>query len=106
MGEDEGWVKVAEAADILSRPLKTVYPRGVPVLIIVKGNEVFALSNRCPHLGCPLSTGTLKDETVICPCHDWSFDIRTGELTISKEIKLRTYETKFEDDGLYVKLEE
>jgi nitrite reductase/ring-hydroxylating ferredoxin subunit len=100
------WVQTADVADIRARPLKTVYPKGVPILLIAKGSDIYAISNRCPHLGCPLSGGTLTGETIICPCHDWSFDIMTGELTISKEIKLPTYETKVENGRLFVKLED
>ena len=44
-------------------------------------NELFALGDECTHEGCLLSEGELDDaaDTVECPCHGSTFDLRTGE---------------------------
>ncbi len=68
--------------------------------------EVFATQARCPHRFGPLADGLVGDATVICPLHDRSFDLRTGEgpdcslqvypvrLTAGSEILLETEELK------------
>jgi nitrite reductase/ring-hydroxylating ferredoxin subunit len=42
--------------------------------------EVFALEDRCPHLGAPLSRGELRGRTLVCPWHAWMIDLFTGEV--------------------------
>jgi nitrite reductase (NADH) small subunit len=41
--------------------------------------EVFALDNRCPHRGGPLSEGIVHGRSVTCPLHNWVIDLATGE---------------------------
>lgn len=42
-------------------------------------DEVFALINRCPHRGGPLSEGIVAGRKVACPLHNWVIDLTTGE---------------------------
>lgn len=48
------------------------------VLFKVQG-EIFALANACPHEGGPLCEGNIKGTKVVCPWHEWEFDIRSGK---------------------------
>ena len=41
---------------------------------------VFALDNRCPHQGGPLSEGIVHGRSVTCPLHNWVIDLATGEV--------------------------
>ncbi len=45
----------------------------------VRGN-IYAISDRCTHLGCKLSEGTLEGTIVTCPCHATKFDISNGKV--------------------------
>jgi nitrite reductase/ring-hydroxylating ferredoxin subunit len=49
-----------------------------PILLCWDEGEVFALDNRCPHMGFPLSKGTLKDGVLTCHWHHAQFDLRSG----------------------------
>jgi nitrite reductase (NADH) small subunit len=40
---------------------------------------VFALANRCPHKGGPLSQGIVHGHSVACPLHNWQIALATGE---------------------------
>jgi nitrite reductase (NADH) small subunit len=42
-------------------------------------NHVFALLDRCPHKGGPLSQGIVYGETVACPLHNWRIDLNDGQ---------------------------
>lgn len=77
---------------------------GNKVLLLRKGGNFFAMSNKCPHMGCSLSKGTLKEYVIKCPCHDWRFDIRSGEFIDAKEIKLQVYETRIVDGSVFVNM--
>ncbi len=80
------------------------------IALIKKDNEVYAISNECPHEGCPLKSGTLDDFTLKCGCHNWGFDIRTGENVDTGEYidmddpKVETFETKVENGIISVLL--
>ena len=43
------------------------------------GDEVFALHDKCPHKGGPLSQGIVSGKVVTCPLHSWKIDLETGE---------------------------
>lgn len=104
MPEQTGWTAVADVAHVPDGGMKAVFPKGIAVLLVHKGSEFFAISNRCPHLGCPLGQGKLEGEAVRCPCHDWTFDIRTGELIVYRDIKVETFSTKVESGKVFVLL--
>lgn len=87
----EGWVDTADLDKLREGALTPVFPRGLPVLLIRKGAELYALENRCAHMGCPLALGRLDGYSLTCPCHDWTFDIRGGALAAAPEISLKTY---------------
>ena len=42
-------------------------------------NRVFALLDRCPHKGGPLSQGIVFGEHVACPLHNWAISLVDGE---------------------------
>jgi len=53
---------------------------------------VFAIANRCPHEGYPLSEGTIGPGCVLtCNWHNWKFDLRSGAALVGRD-PVRTYE--------------
>lgn len=80
------------------------FPFGVPVLLVKHSGNIYAVSNKCAHMGCTLSRGSLWGSTVRCPCHEWSFDLRTGKNVTAGEIMIPVYETKVENDKIFVKI--
>lgn len=51
---------------------------GIEVGLFRVGDTIYAMENRCPHAGDPLSEGDLEGPVVTCPSHGWQFDVRTG----------------------------
>lgn len=49
-----------------------------PVLVVHDGGRVFALDNRCPHMGFPLDRGSVRDGILTCPWHHARFDLASG----------------------------
>src|SRR5499427_2240285 len=70
---------------------KLVRHEGRQVLVIAQEGRLFAIANRCPHEGYPLSEGTLGPGCVLtCNWHNWKFDLATGEALVGRD-PVRTY---------------
>ena len=102
--QEQGWYFVTEENKFKEQSMKLVFPKGLPVLLIRKsGNEIYAVSDKCSHMACPLRGGTLDGYVLKCPCHDWRFDIRTGAFLDAPEICLPRYEWKLSDGYIEIK---
>lgn len=97
-------VEIAELSKLTEGKLFPVFPKGLPVLLALLGGEVFAVENRCAHMGCPLSAGDLKGHVLRCPCHDWRFDLRDGKFLDAPELGIRKYEVEIKDGKVFVRL--
>jgi nitrite reductase/ring-hydroxylating ferredoxin subunit len=49
-----------------------------PILVIYARGRVFALDNRCPHMGFPLERGSVDDGILTCHWHHARFDLESG----------------------------
>jgi nitrite reductase/ring-hydroxylating ferredoxin subunit len=103
MTEDD-FVLATDEANLQENHMRLVNLAGRSILLTRHGGHVYGLSNRCPHLGCSLSNGTLREFVITCPCHGWSFDIRSGEYLNNKAVTLMTYECKIEKGKIFVRL--
>src|SRR6476620_3249197 len=49
-----------------------------PILVVHDKDRIFALDNRCPHMGFPLDRGSVEDGTLTCHWHHARFDLASG----------------------------
>jgi nitrite reductase/ring-hydroxylating ferredoxin subunit len=66
--------------------------------------KVHAVDNRCPHLGFPLSKGTVRGGILTCHWHSWQFDLCSGGCLTPTESDVAVYPTKVEKDEVWVDL--
>ena len=59
-------------------------------------DRVFALEDRCPHKGGPLSEGIVHGDRVTCPLHNWVFDMNSGTAQGADEGMVRTFATRIQ----------
>jgi nitrite reductase/ring-hydroxylating ferredoxin subunit len=77
---------------------------GRQVLLIASGDRLFAIANRCPHEGYPLSEGTLGPDCVLtCNWHNWKFDLANGEALVGRD-PVRTYAIADRDGEIFIDL--
>ena len=55
-----------------------VHGRHRPILVVHEGGRVFALDNRCPHMGFPLDRGSVEDGILTCHWHHARFELASG----------------------------
>jgi 3-phenylpropionate/trans-cinnamate dioxygenase ferredoxin subunit len=99
------WTSLMDDASLPEGALRASYPRGLNVVAARVAGTVYAVSGSCPHMGCPLFTGSLSGAVLTCPCHDWRFDVRTGQFLDAPELRLRVYPVKSEDGRLFIRLD-
>lgn len=76
----EQWVEVGRLEDIPRLGARVVdTPSGRIAVFRTADDEVFALQDRCPHRGGPLSQGIVHGRRVTCPLHDWTIGLDDGE---------------------------
>src|SRR5664279_4660121 len=73
------WTYVLDDEALLENHMMPSYPMGMNILLARVAGSVYAVSGKCLHMACPLFTGKLEGYIITCPCHDWRFDIRTGQ---------------------------
>ena len=74
------WTAVCRLADIPSLGARRVArAQGLPVAVFRNADDkVFALLDRCPHKGGPLSQGIVFGDSVACPLHNWAIGLADG----------------------------
>ncbi len=60
-------------------------------------DRVFALLDRCPHKGGPLSQGIVFGTSVACPLHNWTIDLKTGCATAPDEGSVQRFPVRVVD---------
>lgn len=65
-------------------------------------DRVFALLDRCPHKGGPLSQGIVFGERVACPLHNWTLGLADGCAQAPDEGRTPTFAVKVEDGQVFL----
>lgn len=92
------WMDVGLLADLPQRGARVVRVGGLRVAVFRTGaDQVFALLDKCPHRGGPLSQGIVHGERVTCPLHDWVIDLRSGNATGADEGCTATFPVRIAD---------
>ncbi|MDB5890524.1 MAG: nitrite reductase small subunit [Polaromonas sp.] len=74
------WKKICLVTDIpVLGSRRVARPAGLDVAVFRNSqDEVFALLDRCPHKGGPLSQGIVFGTSVACPLHNWTIGLADG----------------------------
>jgi nitrite reductase [NAD(P)H] small subunit len=99
------WIAIGSLSDIPLRGARCVeMPNGKIAVFRTADGRVFALDDRCPHKGGPLSQGIVHGPSVTCPLHNWVISLETGEALGADEGSVRTISVKIEDGRLFIAL--
>jgi nitrite reductase (NADH) small subunit len=75
------WIPICRVDDIpVLGARRVAREQGAEVAVFrAADDEVFALLDRCPHKGGPLSQGIVFGHSVACPLHNWTIELASGE---------------------------
>jgi nitrite reductase (NADH) small subunit len=101
----DSWIEIGRIADIPVRGSRRVPLGGRNVAVFRTGeDEIFALIDRCPHRGGPLSEGIISGRNVTCPLHNWLIDLRTGCAHAPDEGATKTVGVKLDGERIFLSL--
>src|SRR6266545_3321618 len=97
-------VRVASLAELLAAGRLVVHVNRHTICFFVEDNEVYAVDNRCPHMGFPLHRGTVCDGILTCHWHHARFDLQTGGTFDQWADELRRFPVELDGDDVLVDL--
>jgi nitrite reductase/ring-hydroxylating ferredoxin subunit len=77
---------------------------GTHLAVFLNDDGFYAVDNRCPHMGYPMSKGSIRDGILICHWHHWEFDLKSGGCFLSGGDDLKAFPVEVRDGGVYVGL--
>jgi nitrite reductase (NADH) small subunit len=101
----ECWVEIGGLDDIPRRGARRVTRPGAALPIAVfrtADDDIFALVDRCPHKGGPLSEGIVQGCAVACPLHGWVIQLDSGEAEAPDEGSARAVPVKIEAGRIWL----
>lgn len=79
-GLPEDFVPVLGESELLpGTPTRAAY-NGLPILLVRRGDEIYAIAETCSHLGGPLAEGRLDGDVIQCPWHGSQFSVIDGSV--------------------------
>ena len=99
-----GRVSVGTVGDLADGDCLTAEVAGTPIAVWHVGGQYFALEDRCPHAGAPLSDGIVDGTTVTCPWHDWCFDLATGGKLNTPKVRAKAFAVTVEGGRIVVEV--
>lgn len=101
----ENWIEVGSLNDIPKQGARVVRTdKGDIAVFRTADDEVFALRDKCPHKGGPLSQGIVHGKRVACPLHDWKIHLDSGNAVAPDEGCAASYPVKMEGESIMLSL--
>jgi nitrite reductase (NADH) small subunit len=96
-------IDIAALEDIPRQGARVVKTQaGCVAVFRTADDRIFAIDDRCPHKGGPLSEGIVHGTSVTCPLHAWVFDLATGQARGADEGQVRTYPAHTEGGRVFL----
>ena len=96
------FVAVARYEDLCGKGSITAHPNGKAVVLFLYGDRVYAIDNRCPHMGFPLDKGSVDSGILTCHWHHARFDLASGGAFDLWADDIDTFPVEIRDGDIYV----
>ena len=96
--------RAARVADLRPGGCLAVQVDGHTLALFQQGERIYAVDNRCPHMGFPLDRGTVKDGLLTCHWHHARFDLASGGTFDQFAGDVRAFPVEVRDGEIWVDL--
>ena len=101
------WLRICSIEDIPRLGSRVVKNAGCDIAVFRNADdEVFALQDKCPHKGGPLSQGIVFGRKVACPLHGWNICLDDGNAVAPDTGCARTFPVKVEGGEVFLRLKD
>ena len=107
ISQSHPWQKIITVEEIPVLGSRVIQaPAGQIAIFRNSEDEVFAVIDKCPHKGGPLSQGIVHGKSVTCPLHSWNIDLSTGCAAAPDEGCAKSFAVKVESGVVWLNREE
>ena len=96
------WTKIASLDELAQSNCLTRTVDGHTIVLFKYGEDVFAVDNRCPHMGFPLNKGSVSNGILTCHWHHARFDLASGGTFDLWADDVPSFPVQIEGDGILV----
>ena len=100
---DAGWKPACQTTEVSEAMPRRVDHEGRGVLVCRQGDEFFAVDEICPHERKSMRYGVVFHGRIICPHHQYAFDLNTGACNRRKCEPVLTYELTVHGQTIYLR---
>ena len=100
----DSFVRAARFDDVRAAGRTSVRVAGYSLALFFHDGNVYAIDNRCPHMGFPLHRGTLQDGILTCHWHHARFDLESGGTFDQFADEARVFPVEVRDGEVWVDL--
>ena len=99
------WVRACRIEDIPRLGARVVKGSSENIAVFRNdADEVFALHDKCPHKGGPLSQGIVYGRRVACPLHNWNVQLEDGCAVAPDSGCAKSFPVKVEDGEVFLQV--
>ena len=91
--------KLCAVSDVEEGKSKPFTVEGTHLALFKDNGSFHVVDNRCPHMGYPMSEGSVRDGVLICHWHHWEFDLKTGGCFLTAGDDLKAFPVEVREDG-------
>ncbi len=99
---ETNWTRAASLHELRRTNCQTARVNGHTLALFYHEETVYAVDNRCPHMGFPLSDGTVRDGILTCHWHHARFDIASGGTFDPWADDVSAFPTELRGDEIWV----
>ncbi len=97
------WIDIGALDDIPRQGARVVRRADGDIAVFrTLDDQVFALRDKCPHKGGPLSQGIVHGHKVACPMHDWKIHLETGMAVAPDEGCAARFPVRIDDGRVFL----
>ncbi len=99
---NQHFVRATSLEEVKSAGCTAVQLDGHVVALFAHNNKVYAVDNRCPHMGFPLDKGSVKNGILTCHWHHARFDLESGGTFDQWADDVRSFPVEVRGDEVWV----